>query len=349
MTPGSSDLRGPQPMDQREHQMAQRSHNLRSGPWTQSGTIVSEGNITDVVRSVFNAPMLSDEGQEAWRIGLRRSQRGNQVYHLLARFASRANGDSSRPCSDVLNHWPTIQRGMHIGADTDTARVDTPTMKITSRALHEGDTRISTRGRHIRRQRHLMVCDGKNGCATQSINALHKIVLGMKSVSGEDASRDRHTGQEGLRDWDGIRLLGNDNVEQCFLAVMRTKGEHVSSRVRVCSGSAHGCYWVLWCRHQHVAYPVSQSPCDGLGIQAGKQCAVQGIGRAQETTWSAQPFEQRVAIPTPLGKGQRRARMAEQTCDQAGEQGRQFRAQSMGGTQVWQCGKDLGEAQQWGG
>ena len=146
----------------------------------------------------------------------------------------------------------------------------------------------------------------------------------MKRIGGADPSGQRQTGQECLCDGDLIGFFGHSHLEERFLALMGAEREQVGSRLLICSGSAHGfaiqSNWVIRTGYQRAAYPVSQGAFDLLGIQAGEEFAVQGIGRAQEAARSKQPFKQSVLVTTPLRNGQRRVCEAVQTCDHAGEQ-----------------------------
>jgi hypothetical protein len=84
MTSGGSNLRRTRTRTQRESQRAPRSHKLRSGPGTQTRTIVLKGPIPDVVRGVLTALLPLHERKETPRAGLGRGQRGDQRHDVPA-------------------------------------------------------------------------------------------------------------------------------------------------------------------------------------------------------------------------------------------------------------------------
>src|SRR6266567_7948490 len=57
VTSRSSNLRGPAAMNESDGQIAQRSHDLRGRASAQAGAIFSEGDITHIMQSIFDAPM----------------------------------------------------------------------------------------------------------------------------------------------------------------------------------------------------------------------------------------------------------------------------------------------------
>jgi len=182
---------------------------------------------------VLTAPMPSHSLKETPGAGLGWGQRRNQRNDFPTRFAGRASRDGSCQCSHVLDQRPVFEGGMQAGADADRARFDASPMKIERRILDEGGMRISTRESQVGRQGGLVVCGGEN--------ALHERFLGRKSIGGADPSSEWHTGEEHLGKGDLLRLFRHRDVAERFLALMRAKGEHVGSRLFVCSGSTHGC------------------------------------------------------------------------------------------------------------
>ncbi len=71
---------------------------------------------------------------------------------------------------------------------------------------------------------------------------------------------------------------------------------------------------------QGLTYPIRQPPFEMLGIQTGKQFAIERIAWAQEAAWPEQFEEQESLIATPLCNRQRGITMTEQTGDQTDEQ-----------------------------
>ena len=69
-TSGSSNLRKAMPMDEREGQIAQGSHNLRGMAGAQLRAILAKCDITHIMQAILNAPMSPDEFQQACRGGL---------------------------------------------------------------------------------------------------------------------------------------------------------------------------------------------------------------------------------------------------------------------------------------
>ncbi|EFH81024.1 hypothetical protein Krac_1689 [Ktedonobacter racemifer DSM 44963] len=151
----------------------------------------------------------------------------------MAGFSRFANRDGSCQFGHLLDEWPVSQVGIHFGAHTDRTLFNPSSMLIKRGVLRKRSMWIGEIGGEICVEGRLIVFDGENGFATQGIHAPHEILLRVQSVCGEDASIDRQAGQEGLCDWDFIRLLGNGNLQQCFLAVMCAKGEQMGSRMFV--------------------------------------------------------------------------------------------------------------------
>lgn len=121
MTAGRGHLRRARAMDERDGEMAQGSQDLRSGPPAETRTIFPKGDIANVVRSVFHAPMAAYQFQEAPRGGLGRSEIGDERDHFLAGAAGLADGERASPFSDVRNQRPVFPVGIPVGAHANGA------------------------------------------------------------------------------------------------------------------------------------------------------------------------------------------------------------------------------------
>jgi hypothetical protein len=343
MTPRSSHLRGSRTRNEGESQMTQRGQHVRSMAGAHPRVILSNGDITDGMRSVLDAPMSTNQHEHAVWTGFGRGQGRHQGHHVLAGCAGGANGDGSGPCSDVLTQRPVFHRSVHLGTDAETSLFHTPTWEIERGILEKAGMGIGNRGGQVGLHCRLMVCDGEKRCATQRSDPWHELLVGVTRIGRADPPAQRHTGEKGLCDRDLVGLLRSRDVEERVLALRRAEGKHMGSRMLGGSASAHGfaiqSHRVLWNCHQRSADPVCESPFDVLCIYTRQECPGARIAGAENTARPEQVREHVALISAPAPNGQCRVTVTKQRCHQAGQEKGQYRASSMRGARIRNGGK----------
>ncbi len=127
VTSRSSNLRGPAAMNESDGQIAQRSHDLRGRASAQAGAIFSEGDITHIMQSIFDAPMPARQIEQTPRTGLDLGEVGDEVDHFLGRLAGLAHRHRARQVSHLTDQWPGgSQIVVHATADLNGSGLDPP-------------------------------------------------------------------------------------------------------------------------------------------------------------------------------------------------------------------------------
>src|SRR6266699_1871989 len=108
VTSRSSNLRGPAAMNESDGQIAQRSHDLRGRASAQAGAIFSEGDITHIMQSIFDAPMPARQIEQTPRTGLDLGEVGDEVDHSPSsscRSCTPSPCASSEPLDGPVARW----------------------------------------------------------------------------------------------------------------------------------------------------------------------------------------------------------------------------------------------------
>src|ERR1700752_280165 len=107
-SPGGSNLRRAVPMNKGHDQIAQGSQDLGSMARAKAGAIFKKGDITHVMRPVFNAPMSPNQFKQALGTSLLTRKGGNDVNDLKAGLASLFGGDRAGKSSHLGHSKPIL-------------------------------------------------------------------------------------------------------------------------------------------------------------------------------------------------------------------------------------------------
>ena len=85
------DVGHPKPIHQGEHNIVECGKHLRFASGPHLGMIFAQGDISPPVQTVFDRPVIAQEGGNGFWIGLGRGQIGEAIHHLLAGFFHKSH------------------------------------------------------------------------------------------------------------------------------------------------------------------------------------------------------------------------------------------------------------------
>lgn len=161
MPTSGADQRGAEAMDEGDAQIAQSRQDLRSMTRAQAGTIFAKGHITNIMESIFDAPVATVEFQQAERSGLGRGESGKEIHDFGGRRLSVRDG--ARHLSHLLYERPgSGQIGIHLSTDLDGSHLSASAATIHGLVLLKARVRISEIRGQIRKERGLIAFDSQD-------------------------------------------------------------------------------------------------------------------------------------------------------------------------------------------
>ena len=95
-------------MNKRNHQIAQSGQDLWSISGAKARAIFQKGDVTHVMRPIFNAPMSPNQFKQAVGTSLLPRKGGDDVNHLKAGLASLFGGDGAGEMSHLGHARPIV-------------------------------------------------------------------------------------------------------------------------------------------------------------------------------------------------------------------------------------------------
>ena len=107
-------------MQQANGEIAQTGEGVRGSTVTGATAIFVIGHVAHVMQAILDAPMAAVQGQQLWRVGLRRRQAGDEIDALAAGGGVAEGEDFAFQAGDLLDVWE-LQIGIEGGAGPDAA------------------------------------------------------------------------------------------------------------------------------------------------------------------------------------------------------------------------------------
>jgi hypothetical protein len=101
MAERGGDVAGTGHAEQRDGQVAQRSHDLSAHPRADLGAVFVKGDIADPMETVFNRPMAPAQAKQASRSGLLGREAGNAIDGFAAGFLGDKFGGVALEAEDL--------------------------------------------------------------------------------------------------------------------------------------------------------------------------------------------------------------------------------------------------------
>src|SRR5437879_293648 len=186
-TSGGGNLGQARAMQQGDRQIATSGENLRRVGGAKTGAVFLEGDIADVMRTVFDAPMATDESQKLERRGKLRREISDEIDDLGGGHALL--GDGARHFSDLGNVWPAGgEIGIHFATYPNNPMLHAPPATIPGLSRLAGRLGVGKGDGEVSMQCGLILLDREDALATVVVDQLHERGVSMQGISGRDRS-----------------------------------------------------------------------------------------------------------------------------------------------------------------
>src|SRR3989442_5326953 len=164
----------------------------------QTRAIFLEGDITHVMRAIFNAPMSANQFEQTLGRGLLSCERRNEIDHLSSRLSSFADGDSAGELSDLCHTRPVLLEILvESSSDLERANFFASSLQVDGAGLFKRCQRISKVGDQMLLQSGLIAFDHQDGVPMQCLDTLEKGRMGMQGISRINPPSYRQEWKEG--------------------------------------------------------------------------------------------------------------------------------------------------------
>ncbi len=238
MTPGGSDVRRAEAMNERDGEIAQGRHDLGGVASAQAGAIFSKADIAHIMGAVFDAPMASVEFQQACRTRLGGRKGGDEIDDLSRGVARFGHG------AGELGHLRQMrpggrQIGIHLATGLDGAHLGASPSPVNGLGLQIAGVGIRKVGLQVGVERGLVAFDSQDGVGFQVMQEAEELGVGVQGIGRTDPLADGQRRQHLFGDGNLVGFLVDAHLEEGLLTLMGHKGEQMRSRLLPLPGSPH--------------------------------------------------------------------------------------------------------------